>query len=355
MADNMRAYFQEARRYKRPLETNRYPSALSMLDSHSYPKGAAVLHTLRRQMGDDRFFRGIRHYLRKHRHQPVATYDFEISMAEATGFDMKTFLDQWVRKPGHPVLAYSWTWDEREKQAVVEVRQVQPTSDGTPLYTGPIEAAALLDRDPRPIRRTSARLGATATLRIECPRRPDAVLLDPELSMLREIPNPPWTREELPFIVRLAPSAPDRQTALDLLMRERVETSMLGAALAAIRRDRATFPAIRSTTSLAGLRGEELRAFWREELRHANFDRRAQAVRSLGSFSATPRDTALLSVLVNEREPYAVVENALRALSNWDRQGNQAVLEKAKSIPSRNDRIRKLAERLLAEGSASGS
>lgn len=355
MAENMRSYFAEARRYKRPLETNRYPSALSLLDAHAYPKGAVILHTLRRQMGDAAFFRGIRHYLRKHRHQPVETRDLELAMTEATGFDMKAFLDQWVRKPGHPVLSYFWTWEPDKKEAVISIRQTQETVDGTPIYDDPITAAVIIEGDARPLRTATARLAASFTIRIPCPRRPDAVILDPYQEFLREIPKQPWTREELPQIVRLAPAAPDRQAALDQLFRESVALETLQTILATLRRDRGAFPVFHSTACLAGIRGEEMRAFWREETRHANFERRSQAARALGSFPAKPEDSALLISLVNEREPYAVVENALRALAAWDAAKARPILERAKTIPSRNDRIRKLADRLLAEARATTS
>jgi aminopeptidase N len=37
------------------------------------------------------------------------------------------FFDQWVFKPEHPVLDYSWTWDEEKKQVVLTVKQLQDT------------------------------------------------------------------------------------------------------------------------------------------------------------------------------------------------------------------------------------
>src|SRR5439155_9354850 len=102
-----------------------------MFDSHTYAKGGLVLHTLRRHLGDKTFFQGIHHYLTKYRHTPVDSNDFCRAMTEATGVNLQPFFDQWVYKPGHPVLDYAWTWDESKKQLTLTVKQLQDTKDGT--------------------------------------------------------------------------------------------------------------------------------------------------------------------------------------------------------------------------------
>ena len=89
--DYMQSYFREARRYKRPISTKLYPNADSMLDSHSYPKGAAVLHTLRRKLGEEAFWGGLKRYLTSWRHTPVESNQLRRSMTEATGIELEPF------------------------------------------------------------------------------------------------------------------------------------------------------------------------------------------------------------------------------------------------------------------------
>lgn len=61
-----------------------------------YDKGALVAHELRNLLGDTLFWKGIKHYTRKHWGQSVETADFKKAMEEATGRDLSQFFTQWV-------------------------------------------------------------------------------------------------------------------------------------------------------------------------------------------------------------------------------------------------------------------
>ena len=61
-----------------------------------YHKGAYVLHLLREELGDDRFWTGIRAYTRAAMGKSVTTADFEREMARATGADLRAFFQRWV-------------------------------------------------------------------------------------------------------------------------------------------------------------------------------------------------------------------------------------------------------------------
>src|SRR5262249_1979876 len=50
---SLRNYLAESRRYRHPLSTKLYSTSVNMFGNHVYDKGALVLHTLRRQLGDD--------------------------------------------------------------------------------------------------------------------------------------------------------------------------------------------------------------------------------------------------------------------------------------------------------------
>ena len=51
----------------------------------AYNKSAAVLHMLRRLVGDDAFFRGIRRFYRMSRFRKAGTEDFRLAMEAETG------------------------------------------------------------------------------------------------------------------------------------------------------------------------------------------------------------------------------------------------------------------------------
>jgi hypothetical protein len=61
-----------------------------------YNKGAAVLHMLRRLVGDEEFFRGLRRFYRESRFRKVGTDDFRVAMEKETGRSLERFFQQWI-------------------------------------------------------------------------------------------------------------------------------------------------------------------------------------------------------------------------------------------------------------------
>ncbi len=61
-----------------------------------YDKGALVMHELRTMLGEDRFWKGLKHYTQKHWGQSVQTADFQLAMEEGSGTDLAAFFRQWV-------------------------------------------------------------------------------------------------------------------------------------------------------------------------------------------------------------------------------------------------------------------
>jgi len=82
-------YFSEAsERYTRPIVTTKYSEPEDMFDGHSYQKGACVLHMMRYVLGDEQFFKSLRHYVKSHSQGAVETTDLKESIEEATGKDL---------------------------------------------------------------------------------------------------------------------------------------------------------------------------------------------------------------------------------------------------------------------------
>src|SRR5690606_2575699 len=83
---NARSYFDEADgRYRRPLVTREYNSSWDMYDMHLYPGGACRLHTLRRELGDEVFWAGVRDYVATYSGRTVETEDFRRTMEAVSG------------------------------------------------------------------------------------------------------------------------------------------------------------------------------------------------------------------------------------------------------------------------------
>lgn len=129
---NQMRYFEAWRRgNRRPIVTKHYANPDAVFDTYAYPRGAAVLRMLHKQLGDENFWRALNHYLVSNAHQPVSTEDFRIAVEESTGQSMDVFFDQWLYKMGHPVFEVESRYNSSERKLTLSVKQVQekdPTS-----------------------------------------------------------------------------------------------------------------------------------------------------------------------------------------------------------------------------------
>jgi aminopeptidase N len=125
---------EDADRYRRPVVYNRYRNPIEIFDRHLYQKGAAVLHMLRGELGDARFWRSIRHYVERNAQRSVETIDLIRSIEDATGRNLREFFDQWIFRGGHPELEVSVAWDAKRKSATVTIDQKQPIDAEYPAH-----------------------------------------------------------------------------------------------------------------------------------------------------------------------------------------------------------------------------
>ena len=135
----LNAYLREAKtRYVRPIVTDHYDQPGDMFDSHTYPKGALVLHMLRHLVGDEQFFRILNRFLHAYAFQPVDTNDFIRTVKTVTGQNLDWFFDQWLFKPGHPVFEVRSDWDPARQVITLKVAQVQDYTRGIPVFRMPV-------------------------------------------------------------------------------------------------------------------------------------------------------------------------------------------------------------------------
>jgi aminopeptidase N len=342
----LQGYLNESRRYKRAIATRFYPNPGSMFDSHTYPKGALVLHMLRRMLGDADFFLGLGHYLRKNACGVVDTHDLERAIAEETGRDVEPFFDQWVYKPGHPVIDFGWSWNEAAGQAVIVIAQVQDTKDGTPLYA--IEMPVGLISGGKVTRATVTLDKEKQQFTLPCAAKPDAVLLDPGHDILMERRDRKWQPGEREAVMRYAPCGLDRQAASLALLDGSPQDADVMTVMEVVRND-ADPALLAALLSRAGdLRKPFLRDAYRALIQHKDIGVRAAAIGALGKLPKEDTDAQALRALVNGREPFAVVTAALKTLQQWNADGNAEVFKRALAIESRHDEIRIAAMNALA-------
>jgi Peptidase family M1 domain len=88
-----------------------------------YNKGAIVLHMLRRMLGDEAFFRGIRRFYSAHRYSKAGTDDLERALEAESGRSLGPFFERWVFGQDLPTLATSWSVSADHGSATVRLTQ----------------------------------------------------------------------------------------------------------------------------------------------------------------------------------------------------------------------------------------
>jgi len=87
-------------------------------------------------LGDEMFWKAIRHYVKKYEWQNVETADLNTAIEEATGQNLEWFFDEWVYRMGHPEFEITSIYDGA-KSLRLNVKQTQKPDDKRPWFPSP--------------------------------------------------------------------------------------------------------------------------------------------------------------------------------------------------------------------------
>lgn len=105
-----------------------------------YLKGASIVHTLRKYMGDSAFFQGARSYMNNLAYGNASSADFRDQLSSATGIPLTTFFNDWVFTAGFPHFAVdSFKTVANGSKFNVTVYTRQKQKGNTHIYTMPVE------------------------------------------------------------------------------------------------------------------------------------------------------------------------------------------------------------------------
>jgi aminopeptidase N len=151
--------------------------------SNPYSKGAAVLHMLRRSLGDELFWKCLGEYLRRYRFQSAETDDLRKVIDELSGQSYERFFQQWLYRAGCPEIAASYAWDDARSQCTIHFEQKQTINADAPAFDLDLPVWFIDSRGS--IDRQSIHLpDRFAQLTAHFDREPAMVLIDPEGTVL---------------------------------------------------------------------------------------------------------------------------------------------------------------------------
>ena len=85
-------------------EVNNAKQATERFDVITYWKGAGVVRMIEGFLGADAFRSGVRSYLNRYREANATADDFWRELSTASGRDVATIANAWIKEPGHPVV-----------------------------------------------------------------------------------------------------------------------------------------------------------------------------------------------------------------------------------------------------------
>ncbi len=345
LQEKREAYFREARaKYRRPIVLDRWQFPNQNFDSHTYPKGANVIHMLRMEIGEAAFSRFLKTVLTEHAYGFATTDDLLRAVEDVAGRPMGWFFEQWLMKPGHPVLSISWRWDAKERSVLLRVAQTQDTTGGIPIYTFPVSLRVTTARGRR--METIQVSQAVEEFKIRSPEPPILVEFDEPHNLLAEIS---FARPSTELILQL-----EHGNALSRILaaNELGDSSDVPAVEAALRKAsfddpfwgvrRAAINAMSTTNAGSAER------FLKARLIDANSKVRAAVVRKLASMKSRSQIPFLESHFEKESS-YVVQAEIVRAIAGTRDPAVKLFLEKSSRLPSHRDIVRQAALRGLEE------
>jgi aminopeptidase N len=342
MLQKARAAIKDAK--TRPVVDHRYPNAWSMFDARAYPKGAWLLHMLRRRLGDEAFFRSLQRWGTEHRLQCVETSDFRETLEKETGRSLERFFYDWTERPGNPTLDLKTDYLPETKQVRVQVKQTQASE----AFHFPLVVALRCPSEAKPTILRQEVTDKEQTFLMNVPDRPTLIEVDPEQAVLAEI-NETKGRDLWLGQLHDAASVPARIRAVEYFSRSKTPAD--GEVLAnALPQEKFWGVQVETVHALGEIGGSPAREALLTALHHADARVRKAAEEQLAKFASYAKVAQALHDVLEKGDPsYGVETAALSAYARTGRKDAASMIRPWVEKPSFNEVLRDAALQALGE------
>ena len=293
LRNNTQQYHQRPDDFKKDLVRFDYTSTDDMFDMVSYNKGGAILHMLRRYLGDEAFFQGVTDYLKTHAYGNGEAHQLRLSFEKISGKDLSWFFNQWYFGNGNPTVKVEKYYDTTKKQLTVKITQLQSEDL---FFQFPLDID--IYQDNKPIRHTvwvNARQENAFTFAVS--KAPALVNINPEGIVVMQEQYPKTIKEYL-FQIQHAPELKSRLEAISYLEAGKGKEVVLAA------------------------------------LRDPYFKIRKAALELLEGYQLTKKDLALVEKIATSDPENLARAAAIWVLNNQEDKRYTALYEKALTVPS---------------------
>jgi aminopeptidase N len=281
-------------------------------DGNAYGKGGWVLYMLRHQLGDDNFWRSLKHYLEVNRGKNVVTSDLIKAIEETTHVSVDRFFHQWIYGAGAPKFDLSYAYDPGKHQIALTVKQTQKVEGPVGIFQIPVDVEITSPSGPKLYPITVAKDVETFTFPADS--APQMVLFDKGGFILKTA-NFHKEKAEWLFQLKNAAEFADRADAVIALGKLKNDDEVVSALATALNSDQAWGIRAISADALGRVGGPSA-------LRHllASLDTnpmpavRVHIVGAIGDFKQDASVPAKLEAIARDDRSYRARGSALQSL-----------------------------------------
>jgi len=309
--NNAKVWIESNNLWNKPIVRHDFDDS-SEFDENAYNKGGWVLYMLRHQMGEEAFYRGVKHYLEVNRGKNVVTADLGKAIEEASHTNVDQFFSQWLYGAGAPKFDLSYGYDGEKHQVVLNVKQTQKVEGRVGLFRVPVEVEITTASGPKLYNVTVAKEKQTFSLPAES--APLMVLFDKGGHILKAADFHKEKKEWL-YQLKNAAEVADRADAATALGKLKNDEEVVVALGETLRNDKAWGVRATAADTLGKLDGASA-----TKLLLAAVDSndkpwvRSRVVSALGNFKDDAAVAAKLNAIAQQDDSYRARAAALQAL-----------------------------------------
>lgn len=180
MRGQAQTYFAYEKKRNAPIHDTETPNLMQLLNPNNYEKGAWVLHMLRKRLGDEAFFRGLRDFYNAHASGNATTENLRRALERSSRENLRTFFARWIYDSGHPIYEVSSRPDPAGGFWII-VRQTQAGPvfrDRITIRSKSEDSTEITTFDPS---------RKTEEFYFHHKQRPTSIEIDPDDNLLKEV------------------------------------------------------------------------------------------------------------------------------------------------------------------------
>lgn len=342
--EGARQWFGDTNLFSKPIVRHDFDDS-SEFDGNAYTKGGLVLGMLRHQLGEDAFFRGLKHYLEVNRGKNVVTADLAKAMEESSHTNVDQFFSQWLYGAGAPKFDLSYSYGNDKHQIALTVKQTQKVEGRVGVFRVPVEVEITTSSGPKLYDISVSKAEEIFTFHSES--APLMVLFDKGGHILKAAEFRKEKREWL-YQLKNASEFADRADAAVALEKIKNDEEVVNGLGAALRSDKFWGLRAIAADALGRIGGAAASKQLLDALNSASEPWvRYRIVNALGNFKDDKAIVAKLDAIAKDDSSYRARSAALQALARLKSTGALTTLEAAVSGDSPDGYLRNAALRAL--------